>query len=161
MLHKKLWLVDFDYPIRMLNFDNASNCYSKICLWHWLQSSVTRLDDLLHFGQLFKACNNNYIAQIARCWVQSGLTNKPLRGRFRTLPWFEKSSPWATRKPPSSGWPGCTWCTEKIHYFFYFIPTHTHTRLWTFATSSYGYMKVSSNSFKFVIIVKNWIDFYT
>ena len=27
--------------------------------------SVTRLDDLLHFGQLFKACGSNYFAQIA------------------------------------------------------------------------------------------------
>ena len=27
--------------------------------------SVTRLGDLLHFGQLFKACGNNYFAQIA------------------------------------------------------------------------------------------------
>ena len=28
-------------------------------------SSVTRLGDLLHFEQLFKACGNNYFAQIA------------------------------------------------------------------------------------------------
>ena len=28
-------------------------------------SSVTRLGDLLHFGQLFKARGNNYFAQIA------------------------------------------------------------------------------------------------
>ena len=27
-------------------------------------TSVTRLGDLLHFGQLFKACGNNYFAQI-------------------------------------------------------------------------------------------------
>ena len=27
--------------------------------------SVSRLSDLLHFGQLFKACSNNYLAQIA------------------------------------------------------------------------------------------------
>ena len=27
--------------------------------------SVTRLGDLLHFGQLFKACGNNYFTQIA------------------------------------------------------------------------------------------------
>ena len=25
------------------------------------ESSVTRLGDLLHFGQLFKACGNNYL----------------------------------------------------------------------------------------------------
>ena len=30
-----------------------------------LSCSVTRLDDLLHFGQLFKACGSNYFAQIA------------------------------------------------------------------------------------------------
>ena len=29
------------------------------------QASVTRLGDLLHFGQLFRACGNNYFAQIA------------------------------------------------------------------------------------------------
>ena len=26
---------------------------------------MTRLGDLLHFGQLFEACGNNYFAQIA------------------------------------------------------------------------------------------------
>ena len=26
-------------------------------------NSVTRLGDLLHFGQLYKACGNNYLAQ--------------------------------------------------------------------------------------------------
>ena len=30
-----------------------------------LAVSVTRLDDLLHFGQLFKACGNNYLTQIS------------------------------------------------------------------------------------------------
>ena len=29
-----------------------------------LLTSVTRFGDLLHFGQLFKACGNNYIAKI-------------------------------------------------------------------------------------------------
>ena len=29
-------------------------------------SNVTRLGDLLHFGQLFKASGNNYFAQITR-----------------------------------------------------------------------------------------------
>ena len=28
--------------------------------------SVTRLGDLLHFGQLFKACGDNYFSQIAQ-----------------------------------------------------------------------------------------------
>ena len=32
--------------------------------------SVTRLKDLLHFGQLFKACGNNYFAQIAHIFRQ-------------------------------------------------------------------------------------------
>ena len=31
-------------------------------------SSVTGLDDLLHFGQLFKAYENNYFAQIDHIW---------------------------------------------------------------------------------------------
>ena len=30
-----------------------------------IRTSVTRLGDILHFGQLFKACGNNYFAQIA------------------------------------------------------------------------------------------------
>ena len=30
-----------------------------------VESSVTRLCDLLHFGQLFKACCNNYFARFA------------------------------------------------------------------------------------------------
>ena len=33
-----------------------------------LTDSVTRLGDLLHFGQLFKACGNNYFAQIDHIW---------------------------------------------------------------------------------------------
>ena len=32
--------------------------------------SVTRLGDLLHFGQLIKACGNNYFAQIAHKFRQ-------------------------------------------------------------------------------------------
>ena len=32
-------------------------------------SSVTRLGDLLHFEQLFKACGNNYFTQIAHISV--------------------------------------------------------------------------------------------
>ena len=31
----------------------------------WSMNSVTSLGDLLHFGQLFKACGNNYFTQIA------------------------------------------------------------------------------------------------
>ena len=38
----------------------------EIELW----SSVTRLSDLLHFGQLFKACGNNYFAQIDHIFRQ-------------------------------------------------------------------------------------------
>ena len=34
-------------------------------LFSLARSSVTRLGDLLHFEQLFKACGNNYFAQIA------------------------------------------------------------------------------------------------
>ena len=30
-----------------------------------VMTSVTKLGDLLHFGQLYKACGNNYFAQIA------------------------------------------------------------------------------------------------
>ena len=39
-----------------------SECTSGI---HQAIDSVTRLGNLLHFGQLFKASNNNYFAQIA------------------------------------------------------------------------------------------------
>ena len=31
--------------------------------WSRVSASVTRLGDLLQFGQLFKACDNNYFAQ--------------------------------------------------------------------------------------------------
>ena len=31
---------------------------------------MTRLGDLLHIGQLFKACGNNYFAQIAHPFIQ-------------------------------------------------------------------------------------------
>ena len=37
---------------------------------HWPGGSVTRLGDLLHFRQLFKACGNNYFAQIAHIFRQ-------------------------------------------------------------------------------------------
>ena len=33
-------------------------------------ASVTRLGDLLHFGQLFKACGNNYFAHITHILIQ-------------------------------------------------------------------------------------------
>ena len=33
-------------------------------------TSATRLGDLLHFGQLFKACGNNYFARIAHIYRQ-------------------------------------------------------------------------------------------
>ena len=33
-------------------------------------NSVTRLGDLMHFGQLFKASGNNYFAQIAHIFMQ-------------------------------------------------------------------------------------------
>ena len=32
--------------------------------WQRQRTSVTRLGDLLHFGQLFKTCGNNYFALI-------------------------------------------------------------------------------------------------
>ena len=35
-----------------------------------LRCSVTRLADLLQFGQLFKACGNTYFAQIAHTFRQ-------------------------------------------------------------------------------------------
>ena len=35
-----------------------------------ISSSVTRLGNSLHFGQLFKACGNNYFAQIAHIFRQ-------------------------------------------------------------------------------------------
>ena len=35
-----------------------------------LLSSVTKMGDLMHFGQLFKACGNNYFAQIAYIIIQ-------------------------------------------------------------------------------------------
>ena len=37
----------------------------KLVLYEKATTSVTRLGDLLHFGQLFKACCNHYFAKIA------------------------------------------------------------------------------------------------
>ena len=41
------------------------DCLERILGNFWVSISVTRLDNLLHFGQLFKACGKNYFAQIA------------------------------------------------------------------------------------------------
>ena len=42
----------------------------KLHLFNLLfEASVTRLGDLLHFGQLFKAGGNNYFAQIANTFL--------------------------------------------------------------------------------------------
>ena len=41
------------------NADDQIACFDQIA------ASVTRLGDLLHFGQLFKARGNNYFAQSA------------------------------------------------------------------------------------------------
>ena len=35
-----------------------------------LTYSVTRMGDLLHFGQLFQACGKNYFAQIAHIFIK-------------------------------------------------------------------------------------------
>ena len=43
--------------------------------------SVTRLVDLLHFGQLFKACGNNYFAQLA-------LIIRQFSYRFQNIPFL-------------------------------------------------------------------------
>ena len=52
---------------RPLSIDAAdasrTKLFSKGGIKAWI--SVTRLGDLLHFGQLFKACDNNYFAKIA------------------------------------------------------------------------------------------------
>ena len=42
----------------------SSTYLSEDVQWVTLAVSVTRLDNLLHFGQLFKACGDNYFAQI-------------------------------------------------------------------------------------------------
>ena len=36
----------------------------------YYSSSVTRLGNLLHFGQLFKSCGNNYFAKMAHIFRQ-------------------------------------------------------------------------------------------
>ena len=41
-----------------------------ICWEEQVKNSVTRLGDLLHFGQLFKVCGNKYFAQIAYIFIQ-------------------------------------------------------------------------------------------
>ena len=37
---------------------------------HYVMNSVTRLGNLLHFGQLFKACGNNYFRQITHIFCK-------------------------------------------------------------------------------------------
>ena len=37
---------------------------------YFITTSVTRLDTLLHFGQLLKACGNKYFAQIVNIFRQ-------------------------------------------------------------------------------------------
>ena len=48
-----------DCLVRPYRFTLGRECGS------FREISVTRLGDLIHFGQLFKACDNNYFAQIA------------------------------------------------------------------------------------------------
>ena len=43
---------------------NGLNYLSNDCVYLSITGSVTRLDDLLHFWQLFKAYCNNYFGQI-------------------------------------------------------------------------------------------------
>ena len=42
----------------------SSTYLSEDVQWVTLAVSVTRFDNLLHFGQLFKACGDNYFAQV-------------------------------------------------------------------------------------------------
>ena len=50
----------------------SGKIYWQVLQWTWHSTkrgwgtiSVTRLGNLLHFGQVFKACGHNYFAQIA------------------------------------------------------------------------------------------------
>ena len=45
--------------------ENIAVLLPTSCLGNIVEGSVTKLGYLLHFGQLFKACGNNYFAQIA------------------------------------------------------------------------------------------------
>ena len=48
----------------------SSTYLSEDVQWVTLAVSVTRLGNLLHFGQLFKACGDNYFAQMAHIFRQ-------------------------------------------------------------------------------------------
>ena len=49
---------------------SLTHTHSCTCTDTSIDTSVTRLGDLLYFGQLFKACGNNYFAQIANIFRQ-------------------------------------------------------------------------------------------
>ena len=57
----------FVHKIPFFRYSASALKHSKFFDYCWLLfiSNVTRLGDLLHFGQLFKARGNNYFPQIA------------------------------------------------------------------------------------------------
>ena len=59
-LHVHFYFIAFD----------EKHCVEKcvLILTRYYYCSVTRLGDLLHFGQLFKDCGNNYYAQMANIY---------------------------------------------------------------------------------------------
>ena len=49
-----------------LSFNKITTKFRLVSVWlPNVTQTVTILGDLLHFGQVFKVCGNNYLAQIA------------------------------------------------------------------------------------------------
>ena len=61
--------LSFERAAQPLNIKNRFRNVKAAGLWcivaTYIVHSVFRLGDLLHFGQLFKACGNNDVAQMA------------------------------------------------------------------------------------------------
>ena len=56
--------------INLVTLEKCTKSVYDILKGFRLTSSVTRMGDLLHFGQLFQSCGKNYFAQIAHIFIQ-------------------------------------------------------------------------------------------
>ena len=52
------------------NSSTGNSMQSRFCTSRWCRTSMTRLSDLLHFGQLFKAYGDKNFAKIAHIFRQ-------------------------------------------------------------------------------------------
>ena len=77
-MHFSIYKVQIVYLSRELECENNENKqkedgigpFKENQFLKWMWDSVTRLVDSLHFGQLFKACSNNYFAHILGNFIE-------------------------------------------------------------------------------------------